>query len=161
MDYIVIVKKVWDKLQEIHQEVRTEYLIGNLISNSVSKMKNGVVDSKEDRLEEIVDLRTKLDLALKRIDKLQAYDNKDHVSMVSNQYCEGLEAEVISLRAYIEESNKKNEDLLHAFEEQENGLKEKIIKLKQQVEEGRKIEEILKKHEKKYHVEINILKGKL
>jgi len=33
--------------------------------------------------------------------------------------------------------------------------------LKQQVDEGRKIEEILKKQEKKYQVEVNILKGKL
>lgn len=69
-------------------------------------MTNRVVDSKEETLEEIVYLRTKLDLSLKKIvnlnDKLQAYDNKDHVGMVSNQYYEGLEVELISLRAYIE-----------------------------------------------------------
>ena len=89
-------------------------------------------------LEEIFDLRTKLNLALKNIvnlkDKLQAYDNKDHVGMVSNQYCEGIEVEVISLRENIEKSNKWNEALLQVFEEQENGLKEEILKLKQQVE---------------------------
>ena len=57
--------------------------------------------------------------------------------MVSNQYCEGIEAEVISLRADIEKSNKWNEALLQVFEEKENGLKEEILKLKQQMEEGR------------------------
>ena len=94
MDYTTV-KKVWDKLQEIHEEVPKEDLIGNLISNNVSKMTNGVVDSKEGRLEEIV-------IALKKIDKLHAYDNKDHVGIVSN----GLEVEVISLRVDLEISNK-------------------------------------------------------
>ena len=55
-------------------------------------------------------------------------------------YCEGLEAEVISLKEDLEKSNKQNEELLQAFEEQKN----EILKLKQQVEEGRKGEEIMK-----------------
>ena len=38
-----------------------------------------------------------------------------------------------------------NEELLEAFEEQENGLKEEILKLKDQVEEGRRVEEGMKK----------------
>jgi len=76
----------------------------------VSNITNRIVDSKEYRLEEIVDLRTKLDLALKKIvninDKLQAYNKKDRVGMESNQYCEGLEAEVIIVREDLEKSNK-------------------------------------------------------
>ena len=56
-------------------------------------------------------------------------------------YCEGLEAVVISLKQYLKNSNKQNEELLQAFEEQEN----KVLELRQQVEEGRKVEEIMKK----------------
>ena len=41
-------------------------LPGNPISNNVSKMTDGVSDLKEDMLEEIFDLRTKLDLSLKK-----------------------------------------------------------------------------------------------
>jgi len=97
-------------------------------------MIDGVSNSKENSLEEFFYLRTKLDLALKNIvnlnDKLHIYDNKDHADMVSNQYCEGLQAEVISLRAYLEKSDKHNEEQLQAFDEQENGLKEEILKLK-------------------------------
>ena len=33
------------------------------------------------------------------------------------RYCEGLEAEVVSLKEYLENSNKKNEELLQVFEE--------------------------------------------
>ena len=78
-------KKVWDKLQYIHEKSPKEgclswELPGNHIPNNVSKnehdnkttfvISDGVVDSKEDRLEDIFDLRTKLDLALKNIDNL-------------------------------------------------------------------------------------------
>jgi len=45
-------------------------------------------------------------------DKLQAYDNKDNASMVSKQYCEDLEAEIVSLRENLENSDKRNEELL-------------------------------------------------
>ena len=60
----------------------------------------------------------KFDHALKKIinikDKLQAYDNKDHIKSVnffveSKQYCE---VEIVSLRAYLEKSDKRNEELL-------------------------------------------------
>ena len=42
---------------------------------------------------------------------LHTYENKDHDKLVSTaqeskQYCEGLEAEIISLRSDIENSNK-------------------------------------------------------
>jgi len=41
-------------------------------------------------------------------DKLQAYDNRDHIKSVnvveSKQYCEGLEAEIVSLRENLENS---------------------------------------------------------
>ncbi len=54
-------------------------------------------------------------------DKLQAYDKKDHIksendAVESKQYCEGLEVEIVSLRD-LEKSNKKNQELLQAFEE--------------------------------------------
>lgn len=55
--------------------------------------------------------------------------------------CEGLEAMVVSLKEDLKNSNKQNEELLQAFEKQEN----EVIKLRQQVEEGRKAEEIMKK----------------
>lgn len=55
-------KKVWDNLQELHEEVSKEDFSGNPISNNVSKLTYGVVGSKEDKLEELFDLRTKLDL---------------------------------------------------------------------------------------------------
>jgi len=51
-------------------------------------------------------------------------------------YCEDLEAMVISLKEDLKNSNKQNEELLQAFEEQEN----EILELRQQVEEGRKAE---------------------
>ena len=77
--------------EELPKEVSKEDFSGNLISNNISKMTDGLVDSKEDRLEEIFDLRAKLDLSLKKIvnikDKLQAYDG-----MVSKQNCEGVVA---------------------------------------------------------------------
>ena len=47
-------------------------------------------------------------------------------------YCEGLEAMVISLKEDLKNSNKQNEELLQAFEEQEN----EVLELRQQVEEG-------------------------
>ena len=51
-------------------------------------MSDGVLDSKEVRLEEIIDLRTKLDLSLKKnfnlTDKLQEYGNKDHACYATN-----------------------------------------------------------------------------
>jgi len=132
-------KEVWDKLQTIHEEkpkkgCSSTELSSSLISN-VSKYEHddGVIDSEEDRLEEFFYLIRKLDLALKKIsnleDNLQAYDNRDHMKSVnvaveSKQYCEGLEAEIVSLKTDLEKSNKRNEELLQAFEEQENGLKE-------------------------------------
>ena len=39
-------------------------------------------------------------------------------------HSEGLEVEIISLKADLEKSNKKNEELLQIFEEKENELKE-------------------------------------
>jgi len=39
-------KQVWNKIQEIHEEVPKEDFLGNIISKNVSKMNNGVVDSK-------------------------------------------------------------------------------------------------------------------
>jgi len=39
-------------------------------------------------------------------------------------YCEGLEAMVISLKEYLKNRNKKNEELLQAFEEKENEVLE-------------------------------------
>ena len=60
--------------------------------------------------------------------------------MESKQYCKDIEADIISLREYLEKLDKQNERLLQEFEDQENGLKEEILKLKQQMEEGRKVE---------------------
>ena len=57
---------------------------------------------------------------------------------------ERLEAEIISLKEELEKSNKKNEDLLQTFEEQENELKEEILKLNDQVEEIKRVEESMK-----------------
>jgi len=88
-------------------------------------MSGVVTNSEEEKLEEIHNLRRKLDFSLKRInnlkEKLQAYDNKDHVKsenvvIVSKQYCEGLENEIVSLRENLEKSNKWNEELLQLFE---------------------------------------------
>ena len=73
----------------------------------------------------------------------------------------GLEAEIISLKPDLEKSNKKNEELLQKFEEQENGLKEEILKLNDQVEEGKRVEESMKKQCQNLEVEVNILKGKV
>ena len=69
---------------------------------------------------------------------MQACDNRDHIKLVNvaveyKQHCEGLEVEIVSLRADLENSKKWNEEPLQAFEEQENGLKEEIIKLKAQL----------------------------
>ena len=55
-------------------------------------------------------------------DKMQAYDNKDHINSVnvaveSNQYCEGLQAEIVSLRYDLEKPIKWNEEILKVFEE--------------------------------------------
>ena len=61
-------------------------------------------------------------------DKLQDYDHKDHVGMISNQYCEGIEPEVIFLRVDLEKSNKQNENLIKVFEEYRQ--KEEILNLK-------------------------------
>lgn len=47
-----------------------------------------------------------------------------------NKYCEGLEAEIISLNSDVEKSNKWYEDILQVFEGQENELKEEIIKVR-------------------------------
>ena len=88
-------------------------------------MSGVVTNSEEEKLEEIHNLRRKLDFSLKRInnlkEKLQAYDNKDHVKsenvvIESKQYCEGLENEIVSLRENLEKSNKWNEELLQLFE---------------------------------------------
>ncbi|MCY6525012.1 hypothetical protein, partial [Actinobacillus pleuropneumoniae] len=77
-----------------------------------------------------------------------------------SSYYESLEAKILSLKD-LEKSNKQNEELLQAFEEQEN----EVIELRQQVEEGRKSEETLTKQclekEEQNQVEVNILKGKL
>ena len=118
-------------------------------------MSDGVTDSKLDKLEEILNLRRKQDFSFKMInnikDKLQAYDNKDHVKSVndaieSKKYCEGIEVEIVSLRADLEKSNKKNEKLLEVFEEKENWMKEYIIKLKEKLEEERKDEEGMRRN---------------
>ena len=69
---------------------------------------------------------------------------------------ETLEAEIISLKTDLEKSNKKNEELLQNFEEQENGLKEEILKLNDQVEEGRRVKESMKKKCQRLEVEVNI-----
>jgi len=78
-----------------------------------------------------------------------------------SSYYESLEAKILSLKEDLEKSNKQNEELLQALEEQEN----EVLELRKQVEEGRKVEEIMKKQylekEEKYQVEVNILKGKL
>eukprot|EP00253_Pinus_taeda_P024421 PITA_24421 len=111
-------EQVWDKIQAIHEETPKRELPGNPILKNVSTfaMSNGVINSKEGMLEEIFDIRKKLDLALKNIvnlkDKLQAYDNKNHAGMISKQYCEGLESEIVSLRADLEKSDRRNEELL-------------------------------------------------
>ena len=76
-------------------------------------------------------------------------------------HSEWLEAEIISLKADLEASNKKNEEFLQIFEEQENGLKEEILNLNDQVEEGKRVEESMKKQCQKLEVEVNILTGKL
>lgn len=80
--HYTIAKKVWDKIQAIHEEILKEYsssgeLLGNYIPKNVLEnehdnkttfvMSDGVVDSEEDMLEEIFYLRTKLDLSLKNI----------------------------------------------------------------------------------------------
>jgi len=50
-------------------------------------MLDGVTNSKEDMLEEIMNLIRKLDFSLKMINnlknKLQAYDNRDHVKSIN------------------------------------------------------------------------------
>ena len=48
---------------------------------------------------------------------------------------------IVSLKEDLKNSNKQNEELLLAFEEQEN----EVLELRQQVEEGRIAEEIMKK----------------
>lgn len=183
--HYAIAKELWDDLQEIH-EGRTEegFSLGELTGNIVSKRKNdvskdeyymsyGVTDSKEDMLEEELDLRRKLVFDLKRTNnlksKLQEYENKNLDKLVSivaqyKQYCEGLEAEIISLRSNIENSNKQNVELLQVFEEQDNGMKGEIIKVREQLEDVRKVEEGMKKQylEKedlcqRLEVEVNIL----
>ena len=118
--------KVWDKLQEIHEENLKEYcssrkLPSNHIPKNVSKnehddkttcmMSHGVIDSEDDRLEENYDLKIKIDLALKNIvnlkDKLQEYDNKDNIKSVNvvveyKKYCEGIPVETVSLKEDLE-----------------------------------------------------------
>ena len=68
-------------------------------------------------------------------------DTKTKELIERTSYYEGLEAMVISLKENLKNSNKKNEELLQAFEEQEN----EVLKLRQQVQEGGKYEEIMKK----------------
>ena len=65
------------------------------------------------------------------------------------------------LKADLETSNKKNEELLQTCEEKGNDLKEEILTLNEKFEEGRRVEEIMKKKCQKLEVEVNILKGKL
>lgn len=53
-------------------------------------------------------------------DMLREYDNNDHIKSInvvveSKQYCEALEVEIISLKAYLEKTNKWNEELLQEF----------------------------------------------
>ena len=59
-------------------------------------MSDGFVDSEEDMLNKVFDLKTKLDITLKNTVnikyKLHAYDNKDHIKSInvvveSKQYC--------------------------------------------------------------------------
>ena len=150
-----IANEVLDNIQEIHEGKRKEYFsseepTSNLISkqnNDVTKdkyvMSDQVTNSEEDILEEVIHLRRILNLSQKRIinlkNKLQACDNKDHVTVESKQYFEGLEAKIVSLRGVLENSNKQKEELLEVFEEEDNRLKKEIIKLKEKLEEGRKV----------------------
>jgi len=109
-----------------------------------SIISNRVTDSEEKWLDNEFNLKRKLVSALKKIEslkeKLQAYEKKDHnvneskdTQAVTEQlnerkiHCEGLEAEIISLKTDLEKSNEQNKELLQVFEEQENGLKEEII----------------------------------
>ncbi|MCY6524767.1 hypothetical protein, partial [Actinobacillus pleuropneumoniae] len=74
---------------------------------------------------------------------------------------ESLEATILSLKEDLEESNKRNKELLQDLEKQEN----EALELRQQLEEGRTTEENMKKqyHEKEeqHQVEVNILKGNI
>lgn len=133
--HYTIVKDVWiiyRKSMKEKQYYSSRESTGKLVpkeNNDVSKceyvMSDGVTDLEEDKLEEILNLKRKLDFALEGIniikDKLHTYDNRDHVKLVnvtvvSKQYYEGLEAEIVSLRADLENSNKWNEELLQVFE---------------------------------------------
>lgn len=107
-------KEVWNKLHVIHEgrtkeDCSSKEPTGNLISkkNNDASKDEQVTDSKNDKIYEVLNLRIKLDLALQNIinlkDKLQEYDNRDHIKSVntvveSKQYCEGLEAEIVSLK---------------------------------------------------------------
>ena len=66
--------------------------------------------------------------------------NKKNEKLLQSFEKEGREVEIISLKTDLEKSNKKNEELLQIFEEQENGLKEEILNLNDQVEEGKRVE---------------------
>ena len=51
-------------------------------------------------------------------------------------HSEGLEAEIISLKAYLEASNNKNEELLQSFEEK--WLEAEIVSLKEDLKKSNK-----------------------
>ena len=130
-----------------------DYQVKNLVGGRKQNREaiQGKVRSMSKATGEVTSLRNKVNEK-----DITAKEVKERTS-----YREGLGVEFVSLKEDLENSNKKNEELLQAFEEHEN----EILKLIQQVEEGRKIEEIVKKQylerEEKYQVEENILKGKI
>ena len=61
-------------------------------------------------------------------------------------HSKGLEAEIISLKSYLEASKRKNEELLQSFEKE--GLEAEIISLKEDLEKSnKKNEELLQTFE--------------
>jgi len=101
--------------------------------------------------DEVTSLRNEVNERITKIKKLRE----------RSSYYESLEAMILSLKKYLEESNKKNKELLQALEKQEN----EVLELRHQLEEGKKAEENMKKqyHEKEeqHQVEVNILKDNL
>jgi len=119
--------------------------------NKIKKQYKEKEDQSQRLQDEVTSLRN----------KVNEKDTTTKEIIERTNYCEGLEAMVISLKEDLKNSNKQNEELLQAFEEQEN----EVLELRKQVEEGRKAEEIMKKKylekEEQYQVVVNILEGKL
>lgn len=144
-------KDLIDKRQCAYKEVVTR-LKGQLEEgNKVRKKYKEKEDQCQRLKDEVTSLRNELNEKDTTIKKL----------IEKSSYYKNFEDEIFCLKEDLENSNKQNEELPQADEEQEND----ILKLKQQVEEGIKYEEIMKKKylekEEKYLVEVNILKGKL